>query len=168
VTAVFAALAMLAPEGDLRAQDGRDWNNASDPLDGAVGLHYGRVAGHGLSFRTPLQWFFYVQPTFGIWHTSEREQHNFGLALHYVLRQDRLMRFYLGAGLAYFYDREMVGTEDGREIWEKRTDWNKGAGIGIERLLSRRVALQVEADFVHYGESGDIKVAPQLGLYYYW
>ncbi len=170
VAAILAALVMLAPPGKVLAQDGPapDWNNVSDPLKGGVGLHYGRVAGHGLSFRLPLKWFLYLQPTGGIWHTSDREQHNLGVGLHYILRQDQKLRFYLGGGLAYFYDREMTGQVDGNEVWEKRTEWNTGAGVGIERLLGQRWALQVEADFIHYGNSGDIKVTPQLGAYYYW
>lgn len=167
---VFAALVMLALPGNVQAQDdpAPDWNNVADPLKGAAGLHYGRVAGHGLSFRLPLKWFLYLQPTGGIWHTTDREQHNVGVELQYILRQDQLMRFYLGAGLAYFYDNEMTGQVNGEDVWEKDTEWNQGAGLGIERLLGRRTALQVEADFIHYGNSGDIKVTAQLGIYYYW
>ncbi len=167
---VFAALVMLVPLIDAHAQgeDLRDWNSVSDPMQGAVGLHYGRIGGHGLSFRVPLHWFLYLQPTGGIWHSDGRQQHNLGLELQYILRQDRLMRVYLGAGLAYFYDRESKGEIDGREDWTKSEDWNTGVGVGVERLFGRRWSLQMEADFIHYGTSGDIKVVPQVGLYYYW
>lgn len=170
VTAVLAALALLALPGNVQAQDGPapDWNNVSDPLKGAVGLHYGQVAGHGLSFRMPLRWYLYLQPTGGIWYTSDHKQHNLGLGLHYILRQDQRTRFFLGGGFAYFYDDEMTGEVNGEEVWREETEWNYGAGVGIERLLGPRWSLQVEGDFIRYGDSGDIKVTVQLGVYYYW
>ncbi|MCP4570935.1 MAG: porin family protein [bacterium] len=170
VTVVFAALALLALSGNVQAQHSPtpDWNNLSDPLKAGVGLHYGRVAGHGLSFRMPLRWYVYLQPTGGIWHSSDRKQHDLGVALHYVLRQDQRLRFFLGGGLAYFYDNEMSERVNGREVWVKDTDWNYGAGVGIERLVGPRWSVKVEADFIHYGDSGDTKVTPQVGVYYYW
>ncbi len=145
-----------------------DWNNQSDPMKSAIGLHYGKLAGHGLSFRVPLTWWLYAQVGGGIWHTTESERHNLGFELNYILRQDDKLRLYLGAGVGYFYHREMEGHSGGSEIWTKSKDANIGAGVGLEYLMGTRWALQGELDFVHTGENGDIKVAPQVGIHYYW
>jgi len=167
--AVLAALALLVTTDSARAQGAvPDWNDPSDTMAHAVGLHYGRVGGHGLSFRLPLKWFLYLQPTGGIWHTSDHKRHNVGLQLHYILRQDQKLRLYLGGGGAYFYDKEKTGVSDGSDIYTTETNWNWGAGVGIERLLGHRWALQVELDFIRYGDSGNIQVTPQAGIYFYW
>jgi hypothetical protein len=168
--AVLAALVMLVPATGIRAQDGPapDWNDPVDTMEGAVGLHYGRVGGHGLSFRVPLKWWLYLQTTGGIWHTSERKRHNLGFELNYILRQDRATRIYIGAGTAYFYDDEMTGTVDGAEVWDKDTHWNTGFGVGAELLRGRRWSMMIEGDFMHDGKTGDTTVVPQAGIYYYW
>ena len=167
--AVLAAFALLPVADDACAQGAvADWNDPADTMTIAVGLHYGRVGGTGLSFRFPLKWYVYLQPTGGIWSTSDRKRYNLGVMLHYILRQDQKLRLYLGLGAAYFYDREKVGVSGGQDVWETRKDTNWGAGVGIERLLGPRWALQIELDFIHYGDSGDITVTPQAGLYFYW
>jgi hypothetical protein len=167
--AVLAALSLLILADGARAQGVvPDWNDPADTMTSAVGLHYGRVGGHGLSFRFPLRWYLYLQPTGGIWHTAERKRHNVGAQLHYILRQDQKLRLYLGGGGAYFYDKEKTGVAGGKDVFGVSTEWNWGAGVGVERLLAARWALQVELDFIRYGDSGNIQVTPQAGLYFYW
>ena len=168
VALVLLLLVLSPPESWSQTGKAKDWNNQQDLMQSAIGLHYGKLAGHGLSFRFPLKWWLYAQIGGGIWHTSEDEKHNLGFELNYILRQDDKLRLYLGAGTGYFYHRELVDNSGGEEIWTKSQDWNVGAGVGLEYLMGVRWALQAELDFVHTGENGDIKVAPQVGLHYYW
>ena len=169
LAAVFAALVFLGTAAPAVAQGAvPDWNDPADPLLSAVGLHYGRIGGHGLAFRLPVKWYLYVQAAGGLWHTADRKRHNLGLQFNYILRQDRTLRLYLAGGAGWFYDEEKLGTTDGVDVWDEESDWNYGAGVGIELLRGTRWSLQLEGDFVHYGKSGDVKVIPQAGIYYYW
>jgi hypothetical protein len=170
LAAVFAAIVVLAPAGPAVAQQGPppDWNDPADPLLSAIGLHYGRIGGHGLAFRLPLKWWLYLQAAGGLWQSADRKQHNLGLELNYILRQDRTLRLYLAAGAGWFYDNEKTGTVDGVDVWDEDSQWNYGFGVGAELLRGRRWAVQLEGDFMHNGKTGDIKVTPQFGIYYYW
>ena len=161
-------LVLFLPTHSLALSSVRDWNNQQDVMKSAIGLHYGKLAGHGLSFRFPLTWWLYAQVGGGIWHTSDDKRHNLGMELNYILRQDDRLRLFVGAGMGYFYHREMIDDSGPNEIWTKKKDVNLGAGVGIEFLLGTRWALQGELDFVHTGENGDVKVAPQAGIHYYW
>lgn len=166
--ALVFTLLVLLPAESVAQSSAKDWNNQQDPMESAIGLHYGKLAGHGLSFRFPVTWWLYAQVGGGIWHTSENEEHNLGFELNYILRQDDKVRLFVGAGMGYFYHREMVDNSGESEVWDKNKDVNVGAGVGIEYLMGTRWALQGELDFVHTGENGDIKVAPQVGIHYYW
>jgi hypothetical protein len=165
--AVLAAVVILMPPASAVAQGVPDWNNPDDPLQSAIGLHYGRIGGHGLSFRLPVRWWLYVQAAGGLWHTSDHKQHNLGLQANYILRQDQHLRLYLAAGAGWFYDDELVD-EPGGETWHEESHVNWGAGVGLELLRGRRWALQLEADFMRHGQTEEIKVTPQFGLHYYW
>jgi len=165
---VFALLILLPSLASAKSSKIRDWNDAQDPMQSAIGLHYGKMGGNGLSFRVPVEWWLYVQVGGGIWYNSDDERHNLGLELHYVLRQDDRLRLFLGTGLGYFHHAELKSRSGDNEKWETTNNTNFGAGVGLEYLLGVRWALQFELDFVHTGENGDIKVAPQLGVHYYW
>lgn len=163
LSSVVALPATAASRGD-----GRDWNRGGDTLTGAVGLHYGKIGGTGLMFRVPLEWFLYAQVSGGIWHTSDDQRHNLGFQLQYLLRQDSRLRLYTAVGLASYYHREKTGTGPGGDIFTKDTDWNYGAGVGIEVLQGPRWAWMFELDFVHEERTGNTTVAPQAGISYYW
>jgi hypothetical protein len=162
--AVFAGVFLHVGAADLQAQTVRDWNDTGDPLQGALGLHYGKIGGHGLAFRLPLRWWLYFQVAGGLWHTQDQKQHNYGFNLNYVLRQDQTLRLFVGGGAAYFYDDE----KNDQGVWNKETNWNWGAGVGIEILQGRRWSWKLEGDFIRHGNSGDIKITPQVGVFYYW
>jgi hypothetical protein len=162
-TVLVAVSLWLAPVS-AEAQSVRDWNDTVDTLEGGIGLHYGKLGGHGLSFRLPLDWWLYFQVSGGIWHTADKKQHNIGFQANYILRQDQRTRIFLSAGAGYYFDEEQVQTD----VWVKEKNWNVGAGVGLEYLMGRRWSLQIEGDFAHLGSSGDIKVIPQAGIYYYW
>lgn len=166
VAAVFVAavFCLAGIEALAQGESDRDWNDSVDPLEGGVGLHYGKLGGHGLSFRLPIEWWLYFQVSGGIWHTSDQKQHNIGFELNYLLRQDQRMRIFIAAGSAYFFDEEQVQPD----VWESDKHWNVGAGVGLELLMGKRWSMLIEGDFVHHGDSGDIKVIPQAGIYYYW
>jgi len=170
LAAVFAAIVVFLAPGPARAERGAvpDWNDPADPLLSAVGLHYGRIGGHGLAFRLPLKWWLYFQAAGGLWHTADHKQHDLGFELNYILRQDQTLRLYLAAGAGWFYDRKMTGTNNGIDVWEEHSHWNSGFGVGVELLRGRRWSVQIEGDFMHDGKSGDTKVTPQFGVYYYW
>lgn len=162
------ALAAPAPARAAFRGDGRDWNRGGDTLTGAVGLHYGKIGGTGLSFRLPVEWFLYAQAAGGIWHSGDDQRHNLGLQLHYLLRQDSHLRLFTAVGTAFYYHREKTGVGPGGDIFVAGTDWNYGAGVGIEVLQGSRWAWLVEFDFVHEERTGDTTVSPQLGVSYYW
>ena len=151
--------------GNAVAQDysGLDWNQTDDTLASAVGVHYGHMGGQGLAFNVPLKWFLYLQTAGGIWHGTDDKRHNVGATLHYLLRQDQRVRLYLTSGLGYFYHKEIKDS-----AWDIEENWNTGAGIGIEYLQGRRWSWQFDLAFVHESEDGDIKLFPQVGLFYYW
>jgi opacity protein-like surface antigen len=148
--------------------DNRDWNREGDTLAGAVGLHYGKIGGTGLAFRLPLRWFLYAQVAGGIWHTNDDQRHNVGVQLQYLLRQDARLRLFTGVGIASYYHREKTGTGPDGDIFAEKTDWNYGAGVGVEILQGSRWAWLFELDFVHEEDTGNTTVSPQAGLSYYW
>ncbi len=158
-----APAAQAAPRGD-----GRDWNRGGDTLTGAVGLHYGAIGGTGLSFRMPLQWYLYAQAAGGIWHSGDDQRHNLGLQLHYLLRQDSHLRLFTSVGTGFYYHRQRVEGALDADAFTAKTDWNYGAGVGVEVLQGPRWAWLAEFDFVHEERTGNTTVAPQLGVHYYW
>jgi len=160
---IVVALVLLTTAG-LEPVAARDWNRVDDPLQGAVGVHAGKVAGTGLSFKLPLQWFLYLQATGLIWHTSENQWHNYGFSLQYLLRQDQTMRLFLAGGVARYYHKKI--NDDGPD--EEDTSWNGGLGVGTEFLLGSRVSAQVQLDFTYEGKDEDITLFPQAGIYFYW
>jgi len=165
LAAVFAAIFLHVGVPNALAQDTvRDWNDTADPLQGSIGLHYGKIGGHGLAFRLPVKWWLYVQLAGGLWHTGDEKLHNYGLNLNYILRQDQKLRLFISGGGAYFYEDK----KNSQDIWEEESYWNYGAGVGVEVLQGKRWSWKLEAVFIHYGNSDDIKITPQVGLFYYW
>ena len=74
------------------------------------------------------------------------------------------MRLYLTGGVGYFYHKESLDTGG----WDTEKNWNTGGGVGLEYLQGRRWSWKVDLAFVHESESGDVKLYPQAGLFYYW
>ncbi|MBM4130611.1 hypothetical protein FJ250_06230 [bacterium] len=165
---LLAVLAALAPRPAAARGDARDWNRGGDTLAGAVGLHIGKIGGTGLAFRLPVEWFLYAQVAGGIWHSGDDQRHNLGLQLQYLLRQDSRLRLFTAIGTAFYYRREQIGSGPGGGVHSADTDWNYGAGVGIEVLQGPRWAWLLEFDFVHEERTGDTTVSPQAGVSYYW
>ena len=164
LAAAFVVVLFLLTPNPAQAQGVRDWNDPVDVLEGGIGLHYGKLGGHGLSFRVPINWWLYFQVAGGIWRTSDTRWSNIGVEAQYLLRQDQRLRIYLNGGAGYFYDSKEVQAA----TWETDKNWNYGAGVGLEYLLWKRVGIQVDGDFAKHGDSGDITVIGQAGIHYYW
>ncbi len=168
VLAILLGMALLPESASAQYAGRADWNRTGDTLEGALGVHYGKLGGHGLAFRMPLRWYLYLQVAGGVWHTADHKQHNTGLQLNYILRQDQRVRLYLTAGAAYFYDKEKSSAASAPDQWLLDTGWNTGGGVGVEYLKGDRWSLQVEADFVHDENQQETILVPQVGVYYYW
>ena len=166
----LASLIFLIIPGICLAQTPsiRDWNKTGDTLEGAIGLHYGKLAGNGLSFRFPMTWYLYLQLGGGIWHTQDDQKHNMGAEINFILRQDSRLRLYLAGGVGYFYHRELASSSGDVETWTLEEIWNSGGGVGVEYLIWPRIAAQGELDFVYESDDEEVKVALQLGIHYYW
>lgn len=142
----------------------KDWNRLDDPLAGAVGLHAGKLGGVGLAYKYPPVWWLNFQVAGGIWHTGKHKRHNIGLELQYILRQDDRLRLFAAAGAGFFYHQQVHDDADD----ELSEYWNTGIGIGIEFLQGDRFSIQIEGDFTHEGDDGDILFFPQAGIFYYF
>jgi opacity protein-like surface antigen len=160
VVLVLASI-VLTP---LPAAAVRDWNRTDDPMEGALGLHVGKIGGVGLAYKYPLKWWLYVQTAGGIWHTNANKRHNIGFQVHYLLRQDDRLRLYLTMGAGYFYHKKV---ED-KQPDEVSENWNTGFGVGVELLRGDRMSVQIEGDFTHEGEDNDILFLPQVAAFYYF
>ncbi len=145
-----------------------DWNRLDDPMQGGIGLHAGKIGGTGLAFKWPLWWWLQVQTAGAVWNTDGNQRHNIGLQLQYLLRQDPRQRLYLVGGFGYYAHRERHTDDAGLETWRRDIDRNTGFGVGIERLLSERVSLQVDLAFTYQDDKDSVTVWPQLGLFFYW
>ncbi len=164
--AVLAAWLLAGPV--VAAAADRDWNRTDDPLYESLGLHAGKIGGTGLAFKFPVRWWLYGQVAGGIWHTGDNKRHNAGLMFQYLLRQDRRVRFFVAAGLGYYYHSQRVEVVGGPDRWQRDDSWNTGFGVGGELLQGERWSIQLEADFTHQGDDGSIIVFPQAGVYYYF
>ena len=58
--------------------------------------------------------------------------------------------------------------KNSQDVWVEDSNWNYGGGVGVEVLQGKRWSWKLEADFIHYGSSGDVKITAQAGLFYYW
>ena len=134
---------------------GRDWSQSRDPYVGGVGLNFGASSGGGLAFRWPAlpQTMFTV--TGAAWGKSDEIQWDLGLEAHYILRQAGATRLFVGPSAAFFQ-------------FDDHSDWNLGAGVGIEYLLWPRWAFKVDLSFTWLSGEDAIYPLPQAGLIYYW
>lgn len=166
--AAWAALPLLIALCAASPAGAGDWNRTDDPMLDAVGLHAGKLGGVGLAAKFPLQWWLYGQVGGGIWHTGGDKRHNLGLMLHYVMRQDRSLRVYFGAGLGYFYHQEKVKVVGGADAKQTHDSWNAGFGVGAELLRGERWSIQIEGDFTHESDDDSFLFFPQVGAFYYF
>ena len=156
---LIAALLLIALTSQAAAQT-RDWNRVDDPLYEAIGLNLGLTSGVGLSYKFPIKWWLYGQIAGGIWNNKDDTRNNVGFSLQYILRQNGRDKLFLTGGTAHFYHKENGLTKD---------HFNMGFGVGMERLMGERTAVQVEAVFTYRGNATEsLMVFPQVGIHYYF
>ena len=145
-----------------------DWNRVDDPLKGGIGLHAGKIGGSGLALKYPLAWYLQLQVAGGVWRTSDTRWGNFGMELQYLLRQDPRLRLYLVGGAAMYNNQDKKHDEYGQEYWQNDEQWNVGFGVGAERLLGERWAVNIDVDFTYQEKEESVTIWPQVGLLFYW
>jgi hypothetical protein len=161
---LLALLVVILLLGAGPAAAVKDWNRLDDRMQGAIGLHLGKLGGIGLAYKYPPIWWLNVQVGGGIWHTDKDKRHNLGVEAQYILRQDSQLRLFLAAGAGYFYHKEVRDDEPD----EVKDYWNTGFGIGVEWLQTDRISIQVEGDFTHEGDDQDFIFLPQVGAFFYF
>lgn len=153
---IFALCIVAVTASSALAQGaGRDWSQARDPYVGGIGLNFGASSGSGLALRWPALEQTMFTLTGSAWGKSGEIQWDLGLEAHYVLRQAGTTRLFVGPSVA-FYD------------FNDHSDWNFGAGVGVEQLLWSRWALKVDLSFTWLTGEDAIYLLPQAGLLYYW
>lgn len=146
----------------------KDWNRTDDAMTHAVGLHAGKIGGTGLAFVVPATWYVQVQVAGGIWNNHDDHRYNLGAEVHWLLRQDPVLRLYLVTGVGYYAHDQRVVHDDGSDDWNLDKSLNAGFGVGVERLIGDRWALKADLDFTYEGKDDDIQPWPQVGLLFYW
>jgi hypothetical protein len=159
---LVAAMALPWLIAAVPASAAPDWNRLDDTLEGGIGLHAGLIGGSGLAFKYPIKWWLQFQVAGGIWNTEDNQRHNVGFEVQYVLRQDPRLRLFLLAGAGYYHHRKLE-----EDAWLK-TSWNKGFGVGIERLMGERWSFKVDVSFTHRQDKESIAPWPQAGIFFYW
>jgi hypothetical protein len=92
-----------------------------------------------------------------------------------VLSDDGARRVYLVGSLSYWRrsdeETEPILDDEGNLAGERVFDddddsWALGAGVGLETPVGERVALNLEAVFTYWAESGDLLPLPQIAIGY--
>jgi hypothetical protein len=148
-------LALLLVVPAAAQSQGRDWSQARDPYVGGIGLNLGASAGSGLAFRWPALRQTMFTLSGAAWGKSGEVQWDLGLESHYVLRQAGATRLFVGPSAAFYQ-------------FDDHSDWNVGAGVGIEQLMWSRWALKVDLSFTWLSGESALYPLPQVGLLYYW
>jgi len=157
ITLITVVLIMLATASVAQLPD---WNaDDNDPMLEAIGLHTGYSGGFGLSYKFPVKWWLYCQLAGGIWNTNDHQRNNLGLSVQYVLRQEGEMKIFIAGSAAHFHHKDNGIT---------KSHWNRGFGVGAERLIGQRTAVQAELAFTHRGNKDTIMLFPQVGLNFYF
>lgn len=154
---IIIALSLVAcfATGAVAQGGGRDWSQPADPYVGGIGLNLGASSGSGLAVRWPALPQTMFTLTGAAWGKSDGMRWDLGLEAHYVLRQAGSTRLFAGPSFAY-YDLD------------SHTDWNLGAGVGIEKLLWPRWSLKLDLSFTWLSGEEAVYPLPQVGILYYW
>ena len=135
--------------------DGRDFSQARDPYIGGIGVNFGASSGSGLALRWPAFPQTMCTLTGAAWGKSGEVQWDLGLEAHYILRQAGASRLFVGPSAAFYQ-------------FDDHSDWNVGAGVGVEKLMWSRWVLKVDLSFTWLSGEDAVYPLPQVGLLYYW
>lgn len=140
-----------------------------------VGVIAGVASGSGIAYQEILPSAYGFRGALALWKLGDFSFVDLGVSGLRILSDDGGRRVYLVGGLSYWRqsDEETEpilddqGNVTGERIFDDTDDsWALGAGVGLEMPVGERVALNLEAVFTYWAESGDLLPLPQIGLGY--
>lgn len=143
--------------------------------DQTVGGVAGVASGAGIAYQEVLPSAFGFRAALALWKLGDFSFVDVGVSGLRILSDDTARRVYLVGGLSYWRrsDEESEpilddeGNVTGERIFDDTDDsWALGAGVGLELPIGERVALNLEAEFTYWAESGDLLPLPQIGVGY--
>jgi hypothetical protein len=143
--------------------------------DQTVGAVAGVASGSGIAYQEILPSAFGFRGALALWKLGDFSFVDVGVSGLRILSDDGARRVYLVGSLSYWRRRdeelEPIRDDEGNVTGERIRDdvddsWALGAGVGLEVPVGERVALNLEAAFTYWAESGDLLPLPQIGIGY--
>jgi len=140
-----------------------------------VGAIAGVASGSGIAYQEILPSAFGFRGALALWKLGDFSFVDVGVSGLRILSDDGARRVYLVGSLSYWRrsDEESEpilddeGNVSGERIFDDVDDsWALGAGVGLETPVGERVALNLEAVFTYWAESGDLLPLPQIAIGY--
>lgn len=140
-----------------------------------VGGMAGAASGAGLMYQEILPSAFGYRGALVLWNLGDFSFFDAGISGLRVLSDDGRSRVYLVGSLAYWRrsdeEREDLlddqGNVTGERVFDDEDDsWALGLGVGWETPMGDRVAVNLEAVFTYWADSGDLLPLPQIGIGY--
>lgn len=140
-----------------------------------VGVIAGVASGSGIAYQEILPSAFGFRGALALWKLGDYSFVDLGISGLRILSDDAGRRVYLVGSLSYWRqsDEETEpilddqGNLSGERVFDDTDDsLALGAGVGLEMPVGERVALNLEAVFTYWADSGDLLPLPQIGLGY--
>jgi hypothetical protein len=170
-----AALLVLALVPLLRFDSARAQTPFDPDRNQTVGAIAGVASGSGIAYQEVLPSAFGFRGALALWKLGDFSFVDVGASGLRVLSDDGARRVYLVGSLSYWRrsdeETEPILDDEGNVAGERVFDdvddsWAVGAGVGLETPLDERVALNLEAVFTYWAESGDLLPLPQIAIGY--
>jgi hypothetical protein len=170
--AAFLAL-VLVPL--LRPDPARAQTPFDPDRNQTVGMIAGVAAGSGIAYQEILPSALGFRGALALWKLGDFSFVDVGVSGLRILSDDGSRRVYLVGSLSYWRrsDEESEpilddeGNVSGERVFDDVDDsWALGAGVGLETPVGERVALNLEAVFTYWAESGDLLPLPQIAIGY--
>ena len=143
--------------------------------DQTVGAAAGVASGSGIAYQEVLPSAYGFRGALALWKLGDFSFVDVGVSGLRILSDDGGRRVYLLGSLSYWRrsdeESEPIRDDEGNVTGERIRDdvddsWALGAGVGLELPVGDRVALNLEAAFTYWAESGDLLPLPQIGIGY--
>jgi hypothetical protein len=143
--------------------------------DQTIGAVAGVASGSGIAYQEILPSAFGFRGALALWKLGDFSFVDLGASGLRILSDDGGRRVYLLGSLSYWRrsdeESEPIRDDEGNVTGERIRDdvddsWALGAGVGLELPVGDRVALNLEAAFTYWAESGDLLPLPQIGIGY--
>jgi hypothetical protein len=140
-----------------------------------VGAIAGVASGSGIAYQEILPSAFGFRGALALWKLGDFSFVDVGASGLRILSDDGARRVYLVGSLSYWRrsdeESEPILDDEGNVTGERVFDdvddsWALGAGVGLEMPIGERVAVNLEAVFTYWVESGDLLPVPQIALGY--